>query len=286
MQTEERPQEQDQQQRQTGHHAGTKKEPRHANFRKHAVTNARKPGEPKWVLRSILLFLASIIILPLFRVRIRGAENIPQEPCLISPNHVSYYDGVLLFALTRRFKIPLRIFAKHELWKIKPLGWTLDSVGVLPISREVADREALSQASRALKAGDSLAIFPEGTRVRNNNQKVEPDQALGAASGGAAWLAIRNNVPVVPMAIAGTEKIRPEGMRLMRFPRVTIRFGTPLAPDLVVPKADYTKKERIARLTELIMEGLADTLEQAQAENATRKGRQTHAATQQTESAG
>ncbi|MCL2680801.1 MAG: 1-acyl-sn-glycerol-3-phosphate acyltransferase [Coriobacteriia bacterium] len=255
----------------------TAKEPHHALFRAHNLTDAGKPGQPKWVLRRLLLLLASGAILPLFRVRVSGAENLPPGPCLISPNHVSYYDGVLLFALTRRFKMPLRLFAKRELYRFRLLGWILDSVGVFPLARKSADRETLTLASRALGAGDWMAVFPEGTRTRGGSSKdqqtaegAEHVQKLGEASGGAAWLAIRNKVTVVPMAFAGTENIRPVGVRLMRFPPVTIHFGTPLAPDLVVPKDDYSKKERVAALTQLIMDGIAEARTQAQAENAVR----------------
>ncbi|MCL2606134.1 MAG: 1-acyl-sn-glycerol-3-phosphate acyltransferase [Coriobacteriia bacterium] len=248
-----------------------KKEPRHARFRKAVLLNAGKQGEPKWMIRRILLFLASTIFLPLFRVRVTGAENLPQGPCIISPNHVSYYDGVLLFCITRSLKLPLRVLARRDLYRFAFLGWVLDSVGVMPVSRNAADREALSLASKAIKAGDVMAVFPEGTRRRGgSSQLAEDSQALGEASGGAAWLAIRNTVPIVPMAFAGTEGIRPEGVRLMRFPRVTISFGPVIDPDVVLPKTDYTKKERIARLTDLIMAGIANTLEAAQAQNAAR----------------
>jgi 1-acyl-sn-glycerol-3-phosphate acyltransferase len=248
----------------------SEKEPRHAKFRKHFLANAGKPDEPKWLIRNILQFLASIIILPLFRVRVTGAENIPQGPCLLSPNHVSYADGIIIFALTRRFKMPLRLLAKRDLWQSKFFAWVLNSVGVLPVSQGSADLEALKSATRAIKAGDSMAIFPEGTRIRTHRQELEDNQALGEAFGGAAWLAIRNNVPVVPVGIAGTERIRPDGMKLIRFPRVLVHYGTALVPDEVVPKSEYDKKERISKLTELIMDGLAQSLERAQKENAER----------------
>ncbi|MCL2403182.1 MAG: 1-acyl-sn-glycerol-3-phosphate acyltransferase [Coriobacteriia bacterium] len=246
--------------------APAKKEPRHTRFRQYHLVNAGKKDEPKWRLNSFCRFLAAIILIPLFRVRVTGTENISQEPCLLCPNHVSYLDGLVLLALSRRYKMPLRFLGKRELWNSKFLAWVLDSAGVFPISPDAADLDTLRLASRSLKAGDSVAIFPEGTRVRNEDMQTDKDRALGAAFGGAAWLAIRNNVPAIPVAIAGTELVRPEGMKLARLPRVVVRFGEPLVPDEVVPSDEYKRKERIAKLTELIMDGLAQSLETARTE--------------------
>ncbi|MCL2438484.1 MAG: 1-acyl-sn-glycerol-3-phosphate acyltransferase [Coriobacteriia bacterium] len=247
-----------------------KREPRHARLRKHALVNKGKSGEPKWILRRFCQLLAYTIMLPLFRVKVTGVENIPKGPCLLSPNHISYADGLIVFALTLRYRMPMRVLAKRELWSFAPLGWVLDSAGVMPISREKADLDTLRMASSAIKAGDSMAIFPEGTRVRNEDMKTDKDRGMGEAFGGAAWLAIRNDVPVISVAIAGTELIRPEGMKLMRFPRVVVHFGTPLVPDEVVPSSEYKRKDRIAKLTELVMDGLAQALEIARKENAAR----------------
>jgi len=241
------------------------KEPRHAHFRQRALVNAGKEGEPRWFIRKICRGFAGLVMLPLFRVRVTGAENLPAGPCLLSPNHVSYADGLIIFALTKRLKMPLRILAKRELWDSKFLGWVLDSAGVMPISRKTADLDTLRNAARVIKAGDCMAIFPEGTRVRNGQQGEDSDQALGEAHGGAAWLALRGNYPVIPVAIAGTEDIRPEGMKLMRFPKVLVHFGTPLFPDEAVPSSEYNRKERVTKLTELIMDGLSDALETARA---------------------
>lgn len=248
------------------------KEAKHVQLRKRALVDAGKPGEPKWRVRSFFRFLASAILLPLFRVRVSGVENIPQQrPVLLSPNHLSNMDGLIVFALTKRYNLPLRILAKRELWNIRPLGWLLDSAGILPISRDKADLDTLRTASAALSAGDSMAIFPEGTRIRNEDMLADEGGALGEASGGAAWLAIRNDVPVIPLGISGTEYIRPDGMKLMRFPAVNLHFGPALNPAEAVPASDYKRKERVLKLTELIMAGLAEAVDQARTENSERR---------------
>jgi len=242
------------------------KEPRHAHFRKRALVNAGKKGEPRWFIRKLCRGFAGMVMLPLFRVRVTGTENLPTGPCILSPNHISYADGLVIFALVNRLKMPLRILAKRELWDSKFLGWVLDSAGVMPISRKTADLDTLRNAARVMKAGDCMAIFPEGTRVRNEQQDEGDSQALGEAYGGAAWLALRGNTPVIPVAIVGTEDIRPDGVKLMRFPKVLVHFGAPLFPDEAVPSSEYTRKERVTKLTELIMDGLSEALKVARAE--------------------
>lgn len=246
------------------------REPKHVAMRRHALADKGKPGEPKWVLRSFVLFLASIIIVPMYRVRVTGVENLPAGAYIMSPNHLSNMDAIVVIALTRRYGFKLRLLGKRNLWKFKPLAWIIDQAGALPISRDKADLDTMRKASNLLKAGDTIGIFPEGTRIRNEDMMVDKDHGLGEAHGGAAWLAIRNNVPVVPVGIAGTDRIRPDGMRTLRFPAVDVHFGEALVPDEVVPASEYAKKERIARLTDLVMEGIAASFEVARTDNAKR----------------
>ena len=256
---------------------------KHAQRRKISITKPKSASEqdprPRWPWRGFLQVFIAGPLTPLFRVKVSGLENIPDTPSIFCSNHVSYADSLILFAQTRRRGWKMRFMAKEEIYKIALFGWALDNAGAFPVARGTADRTALTLASKALKAGDSLVIFPEGTRVKHtagtgdgDSGATDPDAAaaLGEAHGGAAWLAIRNGVPVVPVAVAGTERIRPPGTRLIHFPRVNIHFGAPLDPDDLLPAADYAKKERIEKLTGLIMERIATALKQARAENAAR----------------
>jgi 1-acyl-sn-glycerol-3-phosphate acyltransferase len=270
---------------------------KHETLRQHAMSNAGNPQEPSWRWYRAILNLVQIIIIPLYRIQVSGAENLPKDEqgkplnVLLTPNHVSYADSVILFTLTKRYQLRMRFLAKRELYRIKPLAWLMDNVGAMPITRGSADLDALKMASRAIKAGDTLAIFPEGTRIkasetsttsktsttpktsRDVESATSQDRAtkLGEAFGGAAWLAITNKVPVVPVGIAGTEKIMPPGAKMFRIPKVYVHFGPALDPALAVPASEYKKKERIAKFTTLIMDALAQALSQAKEMESTKR---------------
>lgn len=159
----------------------------------------------------------------LFRMRVLGRENLPAEgPAILAGNHVSYADPILLWCAAA--PRPVHFMAKAELWGNPALGWLMDRLRMFPVRRDVADRNAIAMAAKHLEAGELVGMFPEGTRIRDA-------AAESSAHGGVAFLALRARVPVVPVGIAGTDRIRPEGMRLMRFPRVTYRFGPPIRPE-------------------------------------------------------
>jgi 1-acyl-sn-glycerol-3-phosphate acyltransferase len=141
------------------------------------------------------------VVLPLFRtyfrMRIDGADHIPPDgPAVIAPNHKSFYDSFFLALATPR---PMRFMAKSEL--IEPwFGAYLVRLGAFPVRRGESDDEALETAREILRDGGLLALFPEGTRVR------DPD-ALGAPKRGAARLALEAGAPIVPSAITGTDRL-------------------------------------------------------------------------------
>ena len=157
------------------------------------------------------------ILRPIFSLlhplRVEGLENVPQEgPVLLCPNHSSAIDPILLvIALGRRY--PIRIMAKQQLLKIPVLGAILRGIGVFPVDRGNSDIGAVKTAIRSLKDGWNLLLFPEGTRVR------EPGTV--AVKGGAAMIAIRSGVQMLPVFIGRQKQV---------FSRVPIIFGKPYAP--------------------------------------------------------
>jgi 1-acyl-sn-glycerol-3-phosphate acyltransferase len=194
-------------------------------------------------------FLIPIVNL-LFRIRILGLENIPQGAAILAGNHVSYADPVVLWGNAPRLP---HMVAKSELWDLPIIRWILDGAGVFPVHRDSLDRTFLQTATRLLDEGHLLGIFPEGTRHR------EP--GLGEGNEGVAFIAIRANVPVVPVGIAGTDKIVPPGAKFPRLPRVTIVVGEPLFPE-DVPSG--SRKERVTMFTGTIMEAIECELERAE----------------------
>jgi 1-acyl-sn-glycerol-3-phosphate acyltransferase len=206
---------------------------------------AASPARASWLGRAVRVSIAQILPL-LFRTRLSGVENLPDGGVLLAGNHQSYLDPVLLWIRAPRL---VHFIGKAELWESSFIAWVLDNVGTFPIDRTSFDRQAITTATSLAAAGEPVGIFPEGTRVRGT---------LGEGSEGAAFIASRADVPIIPVGIVGTERVMPEGTRIPRFPRVTISFGPPIYP------SEYTeggRKERIAALTADVMEAIANQIE-------------------------
>jgi 1-acyl-sn-glycerol-3-phosphate acyltransferase len=170
---------------------------------------------------SRLAYLVTMVVLGpvlrlLFSMRVSGTENVPKTgAAVIVPNHKSFWDGFFIaVCLTRR----VHFMGKAELFQ----GWRgrlLLALGGFPVKRGESDQEALDTARAVLARGDLLALFPEGTRIRD-------PEALGTPKRGAARLAIEAGAPLIPTAITGTEKRR---WPLPR--RVQVAFGEPIPVD-------------------------------------------------------
>ena len=132
-----------------------------------------------------------------FRMRIEGAEHIPPEgAAIVVPNHKSFWDSFFVAAATRRH---LRYMGKSELFE-GPWGKLLIRLGAFPVRRGQADAEALETAREILRQDGLLAMFPEGTRIR------DPEE-LGSPRKGAGRLALETGAPLVPAAITGTDHL-------------------------------------------------------------------------------
>lgn len=202
-------------------------------------------GAPRWRLARFVRFTVGRVLLVAYRVSFEGWENVPQGGAILAGNHVSYLDPALLWCVTPR---PTHFVAKSELWESGWLGYLLDHFWAFPVRRASADREMIQTATHLLDAGELLGMFPEGTRKHD----TDPD-TLGEAHGGVAFLALRAGVPVVPVGIAGTEKALPRGAKVLRFPPVVIRVGTPVYPG----EFEGGRKERMDAMTVRIMERIA-----------------------------
>ncbi|GAB4274665.1 MAG: lysophospholipid acyltransferase family protein [Coriobacteriia bacterium] len=199
-----------------------------------------------WLLFNIPLRLA-------FRLRFVGRGRLPSRgPVVVSGNHLSYLDPILLALATWR---PIHYMAKVELFEgNRAFAWLLRHVHAFPVRRGTADREALTRAQEILDAGGIVGIFPEGTR--------SSDGSLGEVYGGAALVAIRSGATLVPVGIAGTEEVLPRGSRRLRFAPVVMAFGEPVTPDRALAGS---RKERVASLTGMLMEELEIAVEEARA---------------------
>jgi 1-acyl-sn-glycerol-3-phosphate acyltransferase len=194
------------------------------------LAHVPRPPRPSW-LYSLIAILSSPVLKTLFRLQARGRENIPAEGgFVLAANHWSNFDpwplGLPLYP--RRF---LRFMAKSELFWF-PLGAIISVGGAFPVRRGLGDEEAVAKAVDLCRAGHAVVMFPEGTRRQKGLRKKH--QARWHS--GAARIALEADVPLLPAAISGTE-------RLARFGPVRVAYGPALdLSDLVgLPLAEASR---------------------------------------------
>ena len=156
------------------------------------------------------------------RTRVVGKHNIPSAgPFLLCPIHRSNIDTPLAAAVTRR---RLRFMGKDSLWKMKPIGWILSALGAFPVTRGSADREALKRCISVLQEGEALVLFPEGTR--QSGPVVQP------LFDGAAYVAVKAGVPIIPVGIGGSEGVMPKGSKMIYPRKCVVVVGEPIRATL------------------------------------------------------
>ena len=169
-----------------------------------------------------------------------GAENVPAKGgCILASNHLSWADPpAVRIGISR----PCWFMANDFLFRIPVLGWVIRFFNAFPVRRGVLDREAIRQADKLLQEGEAVVIFPEGGTTITGR--------LVPFEGGPAMLALRNNVPVVPVGLAGTDKVLPREPSLPRWARggTTVVYGRPIHPDDIDPS--LPRRERMDLLTE------------------------------------
>lgn len=157
-----------------------------------------------------------------------GLENLPEGGALVCANHNSAWDP-LIIAVTLPIDSRLVVMAKDELFHIPILGFILRKLGVFPVKRGGNDLTAIKTSIRALNNGKRLLIFPEGTRVAGQEETE--------AKGGAAVLAARTGMPVVPVYC---------GQRKKFLRKTTIAFGEPYHPAVAGKRATAEERGKAA----------------------------------------
>jgi 1-acyl-sn-glycerol-3-phosphate acyltransferase len=185
------------------------------------VTNeqAHRLARENGVSRPLYAFVRSVVT-PLFRayfrMQISGREHVPTEgAAIVAPNHKSFWDSFFIGICVKRH---LRFMAKTELIEAR-YGPLLVRLGAFPVRRGESDADALETARTILRQGGLLALFPEGTRIR------DPDE-LGDPKRGAGRLALESRAPLVPAAITGTENLFAGPFPKPR--RVQVAFAPPI----------------------------------------------------------
>lgn len=166
------------------------------------------------IMRSVVLSICVIYT----RTKIVGRHNIPRHGAFVlAPIHRSNIDTPLAGAMTSR---RLRFMGKDSLWKIRPVGWLISSLGAFPVTRGTADREALKRCIAVLEMGEPLVLFPEGTR--QSGPTVMP------LFDGAAYVAIKAGVPIIPLGIGGSQRVMPKGKKMIYPRKCVLVIGEPI----------------------------------------------------------
>jgi 1-acyl-sn-glycerol-3-phosphate acyltransferase len=175
-----------------------------------------------WLVKYIAL---GPLLSLLGRPKVEGLEYVPSSgPAILASNHLAVMDSFFLPLVVRR---RITFLAKSEYFTGTGLKgwlsrWFFTAVGQVPIDRSDADaaQAALNTAEQVLAQGKLLGMYPEGTR--------SPDGRLYKGKTGLGRLALETGVPVIPVAMIGTNVVNPPGSTMLRFGRVTVRFGKPM----------------------------------------------------------
>ena len=199
----------------------------------HERTRTRRPD---WVYEAVRVVLTPYLLL-LHRARCIDSHNIPADgPVIIAPNHFSFLDHFFVAVFLRR---KVHFMAKSQLFQ-RPMQFIFTHGGVFPVRRGHQDQEAFETAHAILARGDIVVMYAEAGRSRSGE--------LGKPRHGLGRLALESGAPVVPTAIAGTERAR--NWKRLQFPKVTVQFSEPVRFEQVPQPA----KEQAQAASELVFD--------------------------------
>lgn len=167
---------------------------------------------------TVVYYVARVLVNILFPATVEGLDRLPRNGVLLCPNHSSNWDPILV-ALRLPVNYRLHIMAKVDLFKNPVLAWILRRLGAFPVSRGSSDIQSVKTAMQAIKSGDNLLIFPEGTTIHNGIGYV--DGLPAHAKAGVAVIGVRTGATLVPVFVDGPKRL---------FHRTRIIFGEPYTP--------------------------------------------------------
>jgi putative phosphoserine phosphatase/1-acylglycerol-3-phosphate O-acyltransferase len=219
------------------------------------------PGVPRLLgvepQQALLPFLRNEL-LPFARVEVDGVEHLPRSgPALLCANHRSYFDPIAVGFAAARNGRPIRFLGKSEIFDAPVVGTIARAMGGIRVERGSGSDEPLLEAGACLRAGELVAILPQGTIPRGRAFFDPHLVGRWGAARLAAELALEGRpVPVVPLGIWGTERVWPRNQRIPNVtnvvhpPTVSVRVGPPVELGFADPAAD----------TEVIMDAIVDLL--------------------------
>ena len=185
--------------------------------------------------RPIIKNIYKVLMIITYRPKIVGRENLPQDTAaIICPNHVHALDSTVIISMNKR---PIKTLAKEELFRNRFFRFIANVFGIYPVKPNSKSMESIKISLKLLKNNELLMIFPEGTR--NGIAKgVKPKD-------GAIKLAIKANVPIVPVGVQGDFK---------PFRKIKINIGKPIYYSKY--KEEINNREVLEQLTENLMKNI------------------------------
>lgn len=209
--------------------------------------------------RPSVFWVLAVVVVPLVglfaKIRIEGAENLPQEGAyVVAPNHNSEFDPLIVAVAVWRLGRAPRFMAKESLFRVPVLGWALRATGMVPVARSssaASAKQTLQTSAELVERGRGVIVYPEGTLTR------DPDLWPMRGKTGAVRLAAAGGIPLIPFAHWGVQEIMPRYGKL-RFPRrreVTVVVGEPI--DLGDLAGAQTSPAGLSQGTTRLMDALA-----------------------------
>ena len=183
-------------------------------------------------MKQILHWLLFCTVLPIFfhlifRGKITGRHHIPRRgPLIVAANHASYFDApILAYAVDR----PISFLAKNTLFGLPLLGWLLKLTGSEPVHDHSLQPSLLRRATRKLMQGYVVALFPTGTRTSSGVMSRPKD--------GVSYLSQITQIPVLPVALIGTDMVLPKGRLFPSFYPLEVKIGEVIPPPASLDRA-------------------------------------------------
>lgn len=218
-----------------------------------AIFAALVPPRGDWFLRFARGWARTLLALAGVTVRVKNPGRLTRgRSFVVVANHESFCDVLVLLA---HLPMQVRFLAKRSVFRVPILGWSIAAAGFIPVDRDSGSRSgaAVEAALRRLEGGRSVVVFPEETRT--------PSGELLSFKKGAAHLALRSGLPILPCGLAGTFRVLPRGTSLITPGPVVLAVGDPIETAGRSPKdraalTDETR-ERVLALREEARNALA-----------------------------
>ncbi|MDY6940011.1 MAG: lysophospholipid acyltransferase family protein [Cyanobacteriota bacterium] len=194
----------------------------------------REPFESLVLYHLLKWSFVSPVLHLYFQGRIYGGQNVPLDrPFVVASNHASIFDPPIVSCAVKR---PVSFMAKEELFNIPGFKQAIELYGAYPVKRTASDRNAIRAAIKSLEEGWATGVFLQGTRTS--------DGRITSPKLGAAMIAAKAGVPILPVSLWGTEGVLQKGSAIPRPVPITVRLGK------LVDAPSSTRREELESVTQ------------------------------------